>query len=217
MKSILRWCLLGLFIASGSVHAIVEVDVNGVLQQVDNGILIGAKGVRVGARFFDVQFVDGTCKALFSGCDELQDFPFSEADTYLAARALDFSVFIDASYPFDTAPNLTRGCANMFNCSIAIPYTFDLAYNFVDENGNPADGQSAVFHNNISQTHAGDGEGIEGLFVEADSSTQDKLVYALWTQTGMIPEPEAAACLVLGLLPLLLVHWRRTRPRGHTQ
>ena len=40
------------------------------------GQLMGASGVDVGGILYDVEFLDGTCIDLFSGCDESADFDF---------------------------------------------------------------------------------------------------------------------------------------------
>ena len=43
-----------------------------------SGILLGAEGVNVGGTLYDVEFVDGTCIALFDGCDlAADDFTFT--------------------------------------------------------------------------------------------------------------------------------------------
>ena len=53
------------------------------------GQLLGASGVNVGGTFYDVEFKDGTCIALFDGCDEASDFTFSTSvDAGLAMQAL---------------------------------------------------------------------------------------------------------------------------------
>ena len=40
------------------------------------GQLMGASGVDVGGSLYDVQFLDGTCIDLYSGCDDVSDFTF---------------------------------------------------------------------------------------------------------------------------------------------
>ena len=52
-----------------------------------SGILTGATGVNVEGTLYDVEFVDGTCAALFDGCDSVNDFTFStEADALVASQ-----------------------------------------------------------------------------------------------------------------------------------
>ncbi len=88
------------------------------------GQLHGAFDVNVGGSLYDVEFVDGTCIALYGGCDEASDFTFQTfASAQLAARALLDQVFLDgASGPFDSDPSLTRGCEGATACDPLTPY-----------------------------------------------------------------------------------------------
>ncbi len=53
------------------------------------GQLHGAFDVNVGGSLYDVEFVDGTCIALYGGCDEASDFTFQTcASAQLAAHVL---------------------------------------------------------------------------------------------------------------------------------
>ncbi len=90
--------------------------------QFDGSILklVGATGVDIGGVFFDVEFVEGTCIDLFSGCDAPADFNFqSEAAANQAAQALIDQVFVG---PFDTDPTLTFGCSFTIVCASNIPF-----------------------------------------------------------------------------------------------
>lgn len=49
-----------------------------------NGLLTGANGVDVNGTLYDVTFQEGSCVALFSGCDSAADFAFG---TDVAASA----------------------------------------------------------------------------------------------------------------------------------
>jgi len=77
-----------------------------------SGQLTGATGVDVGGTLYDVTFVDGTCAALFDGCNEISDFDFSDQATAEAAgQALFDQVFIDGlPGNFDSNSGLTFGC-----------------------------------------------------------------------------------------------------------
>jgi hypothetical protein len=89
-----------------SVHASALLVVSG-------GILTGAKGVDVGGTLYDVEFMDGTCVALFNGCDNpATDFTFTtQADALAASQALLDQVFLDGGQGnFDSTPSLTVGC-----------------------------------------------------------------------------------------------------------
>jgi hypothetical protein len=58
--------------------------------------LIGASGVIVDGRSYDVQFLEGTCFSLYNGCDDVSEFTFqSQAAAILASQALLDQVFID--------------------------------------------------------------------------------------------------------------------------
>ena len=93
-----------------------------------SGILTGATGVDVDGTLYDVEFVDGTCVALFDGCDSVTDFTFSsEADALAASQALLDQVFLDtAQGDFDADPGLTSGCINTtFGvCEVWTPFGF---------------------------------------------------------------------------------------------
>ena len=59
------------------------VTVNGVTAgivqfEAGTGQITGINGIDIDQRTYDVEFVDGTCIAVFSGCDELSDFPLLE-------------------------------------------------------------------------------------------------------------------------------------------
>jgi hypothetical protein len=95
---VLTACLSGHFSSANAV--ILNVDAS--------GLLTGASGVLVSGSVYDVTFDDGTCEALFSGCDSVDDFEFtSEAAATAAANALLDQVFVG---DFDTDAAKTRGC-----------------------------------------------------------------------------------------------------------
>ena len=104
-------------IGAGMSNAVV-LQVNGA------GELTGALEVDVGGTFYDVQFVEGTCSAVFSGCDAATDFAFSSiASASLAAQALLDSVFVNSGLGnFDDQPALTLGCESANSCFGGVPY-----------------------------------------------------------------------------------------------
>ena len=91
---------------------------------IDGGKLTGATGVDVGGTLYDVTFVDGSCAAVFAGCDQASDFTFSDGTTALAAtNALADQVFLDGnSGAFDSQPDLTFGCTSVTRCIPITPY-----------------------------------------------------------------------------------------------
>lgn len=88
------------------------------------GQLQGASDVIVGTSSFDVEFLDGTCAALFDGCNQPGDFAFSDETTALdAAQALLDQIFVDVpGGAFDSDPRLTRGISRASG-SIIVPFS----------------------------------------------------------------------------------------------
>ena len=72
----------------------------------DGTNLTGATNVNVGGVLYDVEFVDGTCINVFSGCDNAaEDFAFSSVEVATsAANALLSQVFVDT--PVNGSPEL---------------------------------------------------------------------------------------------------------------
>ncbi len=89
------------------------------------GQLLGATGVIVDGSSYSVEFLDGTCVALFNGCDDITDFTFqSSAAAVLASQALLDQVFLDGAEAFDSTPELTVGCGETegLGCLVLTPY-----------------------------------------------------------------------------------------------
>jgi len=74
----------------------------------ERGQLLGASSVDAGGTLYNVEFLDGTCIDLYSGCDEVSDFTFqSFGAAQLASQALLDQVFIDGvDGLFDSDPTL---------------------------------------------------------------------------------------------------------------
>ncbi len=113
------------FAASGVLASLllVFVGVTGVRAaspHVVDGELLGAFDVDVGGVLYDVEFVDGTCIEVFSGCDQAEDFTFSNfAGAALASQALMEQVFLDGVLgDFDLVPSLTVGCSDSDTCQV---------------------------------------------------------------------------------------------------
>ena len=83
------------------------------------GKLTGATGVNVSGTLDDVQFVEGKCNDLFTGCDQPSDFVFATlAAADLASTALLNDVFLGI---YDSDPTLTRGCSSSEICNVYTP------------------------------------------------------------------------------------------------
>lgn len=168
------------------------------------GELLGASGVLVGGSLYDVEFLDGTCIALFSGCDEASDFTFqTEADATLAAEALRDQVFLDVGAGnFDSAPSLTAGCDTQLDkevsCDVLIPFAR------VDD----------LVHNSIFSNQVG-GDFVSPLGVfgpDIDTLAAPSGVYGVWTpQAQVVPEPATLVLIGSGLVSLGLTRRRRAR------
>ncbi len=97
---------------------------------VSEGTLIGASGVNVDGRLYDVEFQDGTCIELFNGCDRVSDFVFqNRVEAVRASQALLDQVFLDGPLgSFDSTPTLTQGCPYdprfYWLCQALTPYDF---------------------------------------------------------------------------------------------
>jgi len=95
------------------------------------GELKGASNVNVGGTLYDVEFVEGTCVAVYGGCDDASDFPFTTAvDATLAANALLDQVLLDSGAgDFDALPAQVFGCAHPAICGLQTPFALPDATN----------------------------------------------------------------------------------------
>ena len=84
--------------------------------------------MNVGGTLYDVTFVDGTCTALFDGCDEASDFTFTtQTDADAASQALLDFVFVDVPGlgSFDSAPEFTFGITSNTAGFVFTPYNHE--------------------------------------------------------------------------------------------
>jgi hypothetical protein len=108
-------CFMGVLSSASWATPVLQVDAN--------GILTGATGVNVAGTLYDVSFQDGTCISVFSGCDAVSDFTFTQATASVASAALLSQVFVDGSSgQFDSNTAITRGCTSERECDVFTPF-----------------------------------------------------------------------------------------------
>ena len=115
-KSSLVAILLAVFMLASFSAGAANLNVAG-------GQLMGATGVIVDGSSYNVAFLDGTCIALYDGCDDASDFTFqTAAAATLASQALLDQVFLDGIGLFDSNPALTNGLTHANTGSALTPY-----------------------------------------------------------------------------------------------
>jgi hypothetical protein len=178
-----------------------------------SGQLTGATGVIVNATSYNVEFVDGTCSALFSDCDSSSDFAFQNSvDAYHAAVALLGQVFLNTGAgQFASDPSLTFGCSEataLFDsCTVIIPYALGSSDDFL-----------ASYAKNVLESFVQvDAVGFRTYSLSKDTSDSIEnhgTVFASFTlpsATPPIPEPSSWAMMLIGF-GVLGASLRRRRP-----
>ena len=202
MNMTARWLLacLGTMLLSVSSSNVVAAPI------FTGGQLIGATDVNVGGTLYDVEFLDGTCVDLFSGCDAVTDFNFQTvADAASASQALLDQVFLDGAELFDSVPSLTNGCSeNEFFCEISTPHGF---------RGALVTTRVAL---NADEDIFPDGVFTRSPGIGADTANNAVLTWARWSVAAAspVPEPGSLALVAIALGGLMVASpSARRRPR----
>ncbi len=171
--------------------------------QIENGLLTGATGVTVDGMDYDVAFQNGTCVALFNGCNDPSDFIFNTAAKATnASRALLESVLLDSALgAFDSNPLLTRGCNSSISCNIYLPWSKSIMH----------DGSV-----NISQVRNEGAANADGAWTAGVNVASMANLYAVWSNarpmsSTPIPEPGTLALLAVAGLAAAGTRSRRTK------
>ena len=166
-----------------------------------SGELLGAEDVDVGGVLYDVDFLDGTCIALFDGCDASDDFAFTtQAAAEAAATALQSQVFIDGpDGNFDAMPTLTAGCEAPFGCIVHTPFAVSIGNNIVNTIG----------YVNIAAP--GGFQSANQLNRDLDLAGVASDVYASWglSEIAPVPLPATGWLILSGLAGLFFAKRRR--------
>jgi len=189
-------------IVLGAVLSVYSAFSTGATLTIESGALMGATDVDVNGILYDVQFLSGSCIDLYSGCDESTDFPFTNPDNLndgvllsTAMQALLDQVFIDASFGnFDSNPGLTNGCgSSVVDCFVGTPL-------WVGSAGGT--GVTSAY-NTTGRDYVTAGGGSLSDAVLGGDITNSRSTYAVWTQTTVVPLPPAIWLFGSGLLGLV--------------
>lgn len=164
--------------------------------------LRGANGVVVNGLTYNVEFRDGTCFSIYSGCDEATDFAFnSAAGATAASQALITQVFGNDDV-YDVDPDRTRGIDASFGGLIYTPYLFlaDVMQVAVE--------CAANLEGNARDVA---GCGNSRFQTTLDFRHLDDSTFARWTQVPAVPVPAAVWLFGTALIGLVGFSKRKSR------
>jgi len=195
MKVIKVICTLFIFgfvsVSHAAVIFITEKDANGVTS------LLGADNVEVNGLFYNVRFLDGTCIALFNGCDASEDFLFGTLeDAQAASESLLTQVFPDGSF-FGSIPEYTYGCSWLYACEVFT--TYDVT------NGDAIQ----AFYTRIELPFDNFIYDYPHMEWDDDTTVDTMRVFAVWSEPVEASAPGTAMLLLMGIAGLIVSQRRK--------
>ncbi|ARN75477.1 VPLPA-CTERM sorting domain-containing protein [Oceanicoccus sagamiensis] len=165
---------------------------------VNSGMLMGATDINVEGTLYNVEFKDGSCSGLFSGCDEASDFTFStQSSAQSASIALERQVYRMSE--FIGVPALTNGCYDDYACNIITVYSTNVVIT-----SSATYGYGSYY--NMLPGPLYDKFGDKLLNIDMESISDE--VYAVWTVAdtpSAVPVPGAAWLLGSALVGLTAI------------
>jgi len=159
--------------------------------------LLGADNVEVNGSFYNVRFLDGTCIALFNGCDASKDFLFGTMEDAQAASGSLLAQVYSAGSLLGKEPEYTDGCSDKYGCEIFTAY------------GVNAGGAVAATVTEINFLDDNDAYDYEYWELNDDTVPEAWQVYAVWSEPVEASEPGTAMVLLMGIAGLIVSQRRK--------
>lgn len=207
MKYALPFILLTLLFSATTSAAVIKLDIR-------DGQLHGASNIGIDGTLYDVEFFEGTCEDVFSGCTTTSNLLFNSLE--LAKKATQTIIdllFVDSSSgQFGNMPYLTFGCDDSANqCSVDTPYKVE-----IDNNGFAIAffASATNFNENVGSTRLTE-TSYPSYF---DTSTFSHRVLAKWSladsqPSNSIPTVSEPSAILLFALPLMFAFGGNLRRR----
>lgn len=151
------------------------------------GKIVGVQGIKIDKEY-NVRFVEGTCAALFSGCDEMTDFPVDVGGSVGRASVLKNTLYFLGGV---SNPSQFLGCESSITCSIYLPGAYGGNPNYffggvLTMVGNPLPG------------FTGWSFGVGRFDKDIDTGTVAEATFAIFTEVTAVPEPATWVTMIAG-------------------